>query len=48
MEAIREWLIRLKTLIRHDEKGKEHYVIDCLKEDMENAERAESLLFLSR
>jgi hypothetical protein len=43
MEAIREWLMRLKTLIGHDEEGEEHYVIDCLKEAMENAEGVESL-----
>jgi hypothetical protein len=43
IEAIRERLMRLKTLIRHDEEGEEHYVIDCLKEAMENAERVESL-----
>jgi hypothetical protein len=43
MEAIRERLMRLKTLIGHDEEGEEPYVIDCLKEAMENVERVESL-----
>jgi len=43
MEAIRERLMRLKTLIRSDEEGEERSVIDRLREAMESAERAERL-----
>jgi len=43
MEAIRERLMRLETLIGSDEEGEERSIIDCLKEAMESAERAESL-----
>jgi len=48
MEAIRERLMRLKSLIGSDEEGEERSVIDRLKEAMESAERAESLyIFLA-
>ena len=43
MEAIRERLMRLETLIGSDEEGEESYIIDLLKEAMERAERVESL-----
>ena len=43
MEAIRERLMRLETLIRSDEEGEERSVIDRLREAMESAERAERL-----
>jgi hypothetical protein len=43
MEAIRERLMRLETLIGSDEEGEERSVIDRLKEAMESADRAESL-----
>jgi hypothetical protein len=43
MEAIRERLIRLETLIGSDEEGEERSIVDRLKKAMENAERAESL-----
>jgi hypothetical protein len=43
MEAIREWLMRLETLIGSYEKGEERSIIDRLKEAMESTERAESL-----
>lgn len=33
----------LVTLIKHEKEGKERFIIDRLKEAMENAERAESL-----
>jgi hypothetical protein len=48
MEAIRERLMRLESLIGSDEEGEECSVIDRLKEAMESAERAESLyIFLA-
>jgi hypothetical protein len=43
MEAIRERLMHLESLIGSDEEGEERSVIDCLEEAMERAERAESL-----
>jgi hypothetical protein len=43
MEAIRERLTRLETLIGSDEEDEERSIIDRLKEAMESAERAESL-----
>jgi len=43
MEAIRERLMHLETLIGSDEEGEERSVIDHLREAMESAERAESL-----
>jgi hypothetical protein len=35
--------MRLETLIGHEEEGEECFIIDCLKEAMENAGRVESL-----
>ena len=43
MEAIRERLMRLETLIGPDEEGEERIIMDRLKEAMESAERAKSL-----
>ena len=43
MESIREWLMRLKTLIRLEEEDEERYINDHLKEDMESVEKVESL-----
>ena len=43
MEVIQEQLICLETLIGHEKEGQERSIIDCLKEVMENAERAKSL-----
>jgi hypothetical protein len=48
MKAIREQLMRLKTLIGHEKEGEERSIINRLKEAMENTERAESLyIFLA-
>ena len=43
MEAIRERLTCLETLIGLDEEDEERSIMDRLKEAMESAERAESL-----
>ena len=43
MEAIRERLMHLETLIGSDEEGEECSIIDRLKEAMESVERAKSL-----
>jgi coenzyme F420-reducing hydrogenase alpha subunit len=43
MEAIREQLTRLETLIGSDEEDEERSIIDRLKEAVESAERAENL-----
>ena len=40
MEAIRERLTRLETLIGSDEEDEERSIMDRLKEAMESAERA--------
>ncbi|KAI5563576.1 hypothetical protein BDE02_14G000700 [Populus trichocarpa] len=43
MEAIRERITRLETLIGPDEEEEDRSIMERLKEAMESAERAESL-----